>query len=401
MPMALEGIRVIDFTQLEFGPVGTTILGDYGADVIKIERIEGGDIQRNGGTSIRGLSANFLAFNRNKRSVAVDIRKQEGKQVIYDLVRVADVVAENFRPGVMDRLQLGYEHLEAINPRIIYASASGFGQTGPYRDRRGQDLAAQAMSGFASITGHRDDPPIVGGTWVADYVGAMNVAQGILIALLARERTGRGQCLETSLLNTAVALSPCEALEYLNTGIVPERGPRGSIHVGSPPTGAIYQAKDGYVAVNVVFMGGTNPLSAMCQVLEIEDLGTDPRFDAREKQLERYEELRDILAPAFLKKTVAEWVERFNEREIICAPVYTFKETFQDPQVLHNEMVVELPHPFGGTIKVVSSPLKLYDTPWQVRYGAPRLGAHTDEVLATIGYSQEKIAELRQNKAIG
>ena len=256
MALAYKGIRVIDFTQLEQGPSGTQVLADFGADVIKIERIDVGEIGRKAQPQVGGMSCHFLSLNRNKRSLSIDIRKPEGREIVYRLVRVADIVASNFRPKVMDRLGLGYEKLKEINPRIIWAAASGYGLSGPYEKRAGQDLLAQAMGGLIAMTGDRDGLPTVTGTWIADYLGGMLFAQGMMAALASREQTGRGQLVDSCLLNTVIVSHLQESTGVLNTDHRYPRPPRGGGHSGSGPLYAVYECKDGkYYAL----MGGFVP----------------------------------------------------------------------------------------------------------------------------------------------
>ncbi len=400
MTLALEGIKVLDFSQVESGPLCTQVLADYGAEVLKVERVGVGDSYRNFQLRLNGASAHFLALNRNKKSLAIDVQKPEGREIIRQLAREYDVVVENFRPGVMDRLGLGYDDLSAINPGIIFASISGFGQTGPYRDRKGQDIMAQALSGLTWMNGSRDDPPTLCGIPMADFACGAVLCQGILIALLARYRTGKGQRVETSLLNAMLFPQLQDLLVYMNTEKLPVRAPRGGSRPFNGPTSGVYQAKDGYVVVTIAFAQGNN-VSEMCRILGIEDLGIDPRFDTKQKTIDNFEELYELFAVEFRKKTVAEWVEIFEKADSLCAPAYNYEEVCRDPQVVHNEMIAEIDHPKGGKVKALGSPMKLYGTPWEIRSGPPELGAHTEETLLGLGYTPEQITALRAQKVVG
>jgi formyl-CoA transferase len=398
--LALEGLKVVDFSQVLAGPICTMILADHGADVIKIEPHGVGDRQRFSSIRIHDVGTVFLAANRNKRSLAIDLRQAEGKAIVMQLVKEADVLVENFRPGVMARLGMSYEDLRPLNPKLIYASATGFGRTGPYRNRKGQDIIAQALTGLAARTGAREDPPtLMGAISVADFTAAMVLCQGILMALLARGRTGEGQLVETNLLDGALYPQLVDVLTCQNTSLMKLRAPRGGSRPHAGPTAAVYQTKDGYVVVQTVFSG--NPVSAMCKILGLPDLTADPRFASDAKVLENFRALYDIFAAEMVKRPMAEWVDLFEKADSMCAPVQSLEEACRDPQIVHNEMIVEMDHPRGGKIKALGNPLKMHGTPWKLRSGPPELGAHTDEVLGELGYAAEQIAELRKKKVVG
>ncbi len=406
MSMAYEGIRIIDFTQMEQGPVGTQVLADYGAEVIKIERIDTGDIGRGDRPQVKGVSTFFAAYNRNKKSLSVDLKTPEGKEIICALVKVSDIVASNFRPGVMDRLGFGWEELSRINPRIICAYASGYGQSGPYKDRRGQDLAAQAMGGLMAMTGERDGPPTAAGSFVADFLGAMLFAQGMMAALAARERTGRGQVVDSCLLNTVVTLPIGEATSYLNTGQAYPRPHRGGCHPAFGPLYAAYQAKDGkWLVIVGSFVEGV--LRRVCAALQIEgDLPNDPRFQAGPEGwlhvgLGQEAELRAQLEKGFARFTRAEAIRRLEEQDILAAAVNEFSEVFSDPQVVHNQMIQEIDHPVVGRLKLVGYPVKLSETPATLRLPPPTVGQHNEEVLELLGYTEEQVRRFEQRGIIG
>jgi formyl-CoA transferase len=348
---------------------------------------------------LQGFDSLFLALNRNKKNLAVDLQRPEGKAIIMKLLREADVLVENFRPGVAERLGIGYEELRLVNPRLIYASMTGFGRTGPYRERKGQDSAAQALGGVAAMNGAREDPPTLVGIPVADFAAGMVLCQGILMALLARYRTGQGQRVETNLLDSVLFPQLVDLLAYMNTGQMGIRAPRGGSRPHAGPTSALYRVKDGYVVVQM--SRSAKPISVMCKVLGLPDLAVDPRFDTNDKVLQNYCEMRDIFAAELLKKTVAQWVELFDKADAICVPVQSYAEVCQDPQVLHNQMVVEMDHPRGGKIRALGNPLKMDATPWQLRFGPAGPGTHTDQILDGMGCSPEQIAALRKNGIVG
>lgn len=389
MTLALEGIRVLDFTQVEMGPVCTQVLGDFGADVIKVERKDVGDISRGKVFPVEGENPIYLSLNRNKRGLALDLKEQAAKEIIYQLIETTDVLVHNFRPDVMARLGFGYEELSKRNPRLIYASGSGFGPTGPYQHKGGQDILGQAMSGMMMTNAPRGGAPMKAGNPIADFTAGMLLVQAILLGIIARERTGRGQEVYTSLLDGMIASQLQEGTYWLNTG--------RSFNWGHLPLGGPYPTKDNYIAIIGAFR--PNPLGDLCAVLGIEDLTKDPRFSEREALIENGNTLREILNEAFRKKTTAEWLKDLEAIDYLCSPVYTIEEALQDPQVLHNQMVIEFDHP-QGKVKAVGSPVKLVDTPATVRHHPPLLGEHNDEILGELGYSGAQIADLRARGVI-
>jgi len=380
----LDGVVVLDFTQIEMGPCATQVLGDFGADVVKIERPGAGDLSRVHMKHASGESAIFWSLNRNKRSVALDMRSPLGREAIHRLARKADVLVHNFRPGVMERLGFGYPELSVINPRLIYAFGSGYGPTGPYRDKGGQDVLAQAMSGIASRRAEPDAPPEPSATPIADFTGGMLLTQAILLALLARERTGRGQVVHVSLLDGMLAMQLQEASAWLNLG--------QRLNWGSFPLSGTFRTVDGYVVMVGAFK--PNPLQDICRALGIEDLSADARYATHDAQVAHREELQQLWRQEFARRTTKQVVDALETVDILCAPVKDIEAALNDPQVAHNQMVVDMRDPEVGAIRTVGIPVKLEGTPGSVRRTPPRLGQHTNEVLAELGFSPEEIRTL-------
>jgi crotonobetainyl-CoA:carnitine CoA-transferase CaiB-like acyl-CoA transferase len=380
----LGGVTVLDFTQIELGPCATQVLGDFGADVIKIERPGAGDLAREHMRHASGESAIFWSLNRNKKSVAIDVRAPLGREAIYRLARKADVVVHNFRPGVMERLGFGPEALEAINPRLIYAFGSGYGPTGPYRDKGGQDVLAQAMSGIASRRSDPDGAPEPCATPIADFTAGMLLVQAILLALLARERTGRGQVVHVSLLDGMLAMQLQEASSWLNL--------EQRLNWGAFPLSGTFATLDGHVVMVGAFKA--NPLQEICRGLGIEDLSADPRYATHDAQVAHRDDLQARWRQEFGRRTTKQVIDALESVDILCAPVNTIDTALADPQVASNQMVVDMQHPDYGTIKVVGNPVKLEGTPSSMRLPPPRLGEHTHAVLAELGFTKDEIVAL-------
>ena len=391
--LPLDGIRVVDLTQAMVGPVASQMLGDFGADVIKIERPGAGDLSRwqVDTDPNRQNNAVFCSLNRNKRSIALDLRQATGQAVVYDLVRRSDVVVSNFRAGVMERLNLDYERLAAINPGIVYACGSGFGPSGPYAHKGGQDVLAQALSGVMARTPDPDQPLSIYATTICDYTAGMHLVQGILAALLGRQRTGRGQKVEVSLYDSMLAVQTQEAAEWLIEGT--------ELNWGAMPLSAVLETADGHIAIVGAFK--QNPLRDISSALGIEDLSQDPRFESLEQQKVHRNELRALLQEVLRTQSTAHWTARLEEQDILCAPVKTVAEALEDPQTRHNEMVAETEHPTLGRIWLVASPVHLSAAPFQIRHPPPRLGEHTETVLAELGYEQARIDALRADGVLG
>ncbi len=381
MAPALDGLRVLELTHVMAGPFCGQVLADMGADVIKVEPPGTGDSSRRS----MGTAA-FLAVNRNKRSVALDLKDDAHRAAFLRLADDADVVLENNRPGVTERLGVDYETLSARNPRLVYAAISGFGQTGPYAQRAGYDLIAQGLSGVMSVTGEPDGDPIKCGIPIGDLSAALFCAVGILSALAARERTGRGQLVDTSLFEGALALSIWETAELWATGRAP--GKLGSAHRLTAPYQAL-RTRDGHLTV----AGNTQPQwEKLCAVVGREDLTADPRFSTNDDRMANRPQLVAELEAALASDGTDAWVTRLEEAGIAAGPIHDYAEVFADPHTQAREMEVTMEHPEEGTVRGLGIPVKLSDTPGSVRRAAPLLGEHTEEVLREAGLAPEEIA---------
>ena len=373
-PLPLEGVRVLDFTQVMMGPCCTQMLGDYGADVIKIERVGAGDLSRwsVGEDPDGGNNPVFASLNRNKRSVALDLKSEADRQAALSLVETADVVVSNFRPGVMERMGFGYDDLRCLNRRIIYAVGTGFGLEGPYVHKGGQDVLAQAMSGAMH---RRADPALplsIYPTALADYSAGMHLVQGILLALLQREKTGEGQQVAVSLYNSMLAMQMQEAAMWMMRG--------RELNWAAMPLSGVFETTDGAIVMVGAFK--ENPLRDICHALGIDDLSTDPRYATLEQQTLHRAELQAIFRDGFACDTTAHWLARLDEVDILCAPVVTLEDALDDPQTACNRMIVELEPTAGGPVRLVASPIDMSAAPFAVRRAPPALGEHNDEVLA-------------------
>lgn len=394
--LPLSGIRVLDLTHVLAGPYCTQILGDLGAEVIKIERPGMGDQTRKMPPYfLREQSAYFLALNRNKKSLTLNLKAAEGKEIFSGLTKKSDVVVNNFTPGTMEKLGLGYETLKKINPRIVWASVTGYGQTGPYRERPSYDIIVQAMGGVMSYTGEPDGPPVRCGIPIGDLGGSVFAVIGILSALVSRSATGEGRMVDISMLDVQIALATYRAKYYFVAGEVPKAV--GTAHVSNVPLRA-YCTKDSYLVIEA-FMD--HFWRNLCRAMGMESLADDPRFDSRGKRLEHREELDRILEKAFLEKTTEEWLNLFYELEIPSGPINTLDKALRDPQVLARNMVVEIDSPHTGKVQDVGNPIKMSSVDQQEYLPPPLLGEHTEMILKDVlGYSSEKILDLRRRNII-
>ena len=373
---SLSHIKVLDLTSHLSGPYCAMILADHGADVVKIESPNGGDQLRKTPPFQDGESAPFMLWNRNKRSMVMDLKNAEDHKTVLKMIEVADVLIENFKPGTAKRLGIDYETVSAINSKLIYCSISGFGQTGPYSPRGGFDLIACGMSGLMSINGPPEGPPYRIPMPVSDVCGGMNGAIGILMALVARDQTGSGQHVDTSLFEAGISLGVYEAANVFATGQVPER--LGQAHRGSAPY-QLFATSDGYMTIGGAqdsFWRGT------CKILGCEHLLNDERFTSKADRVENNRPLVEELGKFFIQRTTKELREAFEAEGIPAGPVMDHVEVFNDPQTLHREMVVETEHSKLGKTKTIGVPVKLSDTPASIRKGAPLLGEHNQEVLS-------------------
>jgi len=390
MAPPLAGITVVDLTRVLAGPYCTMLLGDMGADVIKIERPDGGDDTRGFGPPyLNGESAMFLAINRNKQSLTLNLKHDEAKQILAKLIAGADVLVENFRPGTMANLGFDYAATRQLNPRLIYCSISGFGQTGPYASRGGYDTIAQAMSGIMSATGHPDMPPAKAGVPIADIGTGMFAAFGIVCAYIARQRTGEGQLVDTSLLETSIALSLVESATFLAGGELPV--PLGSTHRRNAPHGA-FRVKDGYIAITA---DSAHFWQRFCQIMDLETLLDDPRFKTNADRVANKQLLQEIIETVTATQVGSYWLEKLDNAEIPCGPVNSYAEVFNDPHVRARQMLMEVEHPVAGKVQMTGLNVKLSHTPGALRRPAPTLGQHTHQVLRTLGYQDEAIDQLK------
>ncbi len=387
----LKGLRVADFSQLVQGPSATQLLGDMGADIVKIEP-RAGEWSRGwsiGDTFVKGESLSYLAFNRAKRSITLDLKAPEGKEIARRIIKSSDVLIENFRPGVMDRLGLGYEALSAVQPGLIYCASSGWGQDGPYEDRPGQDLLAQSIAGVLMLNGTASDPPVPVGIGLADLTAGLHIVIGVLMALYERTNSGKGQRIDVNLLNSMMHHTTQELTLYLNTLREPQRSAAG---VGHPYVGApmgVYKTKDGYISIAMM------PVGKIASLVGIEGFeGNDSRNVTANR-----DEVKQKLEKGFVRKTTAELMDIFMEADIWAAPVNTFPQVEHDPQVVHNEILVEFEHPVAGKFRTVGPPIEFSRTESEIRR-PPMLGEHKDEILAELGFSSVEIAHFKDAKVV-
>ena len=390
--LPLSRFKVLDLTRVRSGPTCVKVLADWGADVIKIE-LPPKPGQDDGYTGSRD-SADFQNLHRNKRSITLNLKEEDGKSVFYKLVEDADVVVENYRPDVKNRLGIDYLSLKNINPSIILGSISGFGQDGPYARRPGVDQIAQGMGGFMSVTGLPGQGPVRAGTAIADLTCGMNCAMAILIALLQREETGEGQWVHTSLLESQIALMDFQMARYLIENDVPPQA--GNNHPKSTPTG-VFKTKDGHINIAA---GGQQMWTRLCDGLGAQPLFDNPDFKTAADRLSNRDKLNECLEVYTVNKTSSEWVELLNEKGVPCGPIYKVDETFADPQVKHLGIARSFDHAKRGKMTVVGQPFQLSSADPTIRKGTPECGEDTDAILSAAGFDSETITDFRKRGVI-
>jgi len=393
--LPLEGIRIVDLSAAMSGPYCTQLLADFGASVLKIEPPDTGDMLRDFGPPfVKGESYYFLLNNRNKRSMTLNLQTEKGKEIFYKLSSTADIVVENFRPSVKRKLKIDYDDLKTENPRLIYASISGFGQTGPYENRPGFDPIAQGMSGFASITGWKHTGPVRVGVAIGDSLGGIFATYGILLALIEREKSGKGQRVETSLLEGLVGLLGFQAAKYFGTNERPE--PQGNDHAMMSPYGT-FKTKDGYMNIAA---GNQAMWERLAKTLDLEHLIQDKKFLTVADRVINRSELTKLLEKKLAEKTSKEWETIFDKVGVANGPILYIDEVFQDPQVIHQQMLLEMVHPSVGKMKTLGFPVKLSRTPGRLELPPPLKGQHTEEVLKELGYQPQDIETMRKEGVI-
>jgi crotonobetainyl-CoA:carnitine CoA-transferase CaiB-like acyl-CoA transferase len=391
----LENVKIIDLSRILSGPYCTMTLADLGAEVIKVEAPSGDDTRKWGPPFVNGESAYFLSVNRNKKSIVLNLKTGEGREILLKLVKDADVVVENFRPGTLDRLGIGFETLKSVNPGIILASISGYGQTGPYSQKPGYDVIAQGFGGLTSVTGEPGKPPVKAGFSVADIGTGMWAVIGIQAALLARSRTGEGQWIDVSLVDTMISWHTYLAGNYFASGKNPE--PQGGAHPNIVPY-QLFESADGYFNIAV---GNENLWARFCTVIGMADLKDHPDYATNSDRVINRDKLVPLLQDVFHTKTTKEWVAELEAASIPCGPVLKFSEIFEDPHVLAREQVVEVQHPTAGKVKMTGIPIKLSGTPGEIKSAPPILGQDTREILSSLsGFTDAQIDALERGGVV-
>lgn len=394
MTYALDGVMVLDLSRVLAGPFCSMMLADMGADVLKVEEPEGGDESRTWPPFVAGEASGYLSMNRNKRDMTLNLKASEAQDILKTLVARADVLIENFRTGTMETFGLGYDALQAINPRLIYCAVSVFGRSGPYKDKAGYEALMQAFSGVMSLTGEPDGPPLRCGVSFLDLSTGMMAAYGVMNALFHRERTGQGQKVEVSLFETALSLISYHAVGYLLAGNLPQR--QGSGHPMIVPY-QVFQTEDGEM-----FIVGSNQRlwARLCQALRRDDLLQDPRFASNMERVQHRHILIPVLQREIQKYPTAVLHELLDKADVPCAPVNTLDKVLTDPQTKAREMVVDIPHPLIPDLKLLGLPFKLSESPGDIRLAPPLKGQHTQQVLIDLGYSAADIEALRERRVI-
>lgn len=391
MNKALSGVRVLDFSQVLAGPFCTMNLADFGAEVIKIEKPVTGDGSRIFGPFINDQSGYYILVNRGKKGITLDLKNPKSREIIYGMVTECDVVVENFKPGVMDKLGFSYDTLKAINPRLIYCSVSGFGQDSPYRNRASYDIVAQGMAGMMSITGYPDNPPARVGSSLGDVSAGLYAAFGIMTALYSREKTGKGQYVDVALMDSVFAFMETNVVRCTIGKILPNRV--GARHPLSAPFD-IYRCKDGLVIIAIA----SNPhFAKLCDMMGQPDLSRNPRFDSDPHRSDNDVELKAIIEKFLADYTVDEAMDMMMKRAIPCGPLQDVRQACNDPSILQREMLVEIDQPGAGKLQITGNPVKLSETPVDPKHPAPLLGQDTREVLHSFGYTDAQISEWKKD----
>jgi CoA:oxalate CoA-transferase len=393
--LPFDNLVVLDLTRVLAGPYAAMMLADYGADVIKIEAPETGDDSRAFGPFIGQESAYFMSLNRGKRSMTLNLKVPDAVALFKDMVGKADVLLENYRPGTMEKFGLGYDVLKQLNPRLIYASCSGFGQTGPYMKQPAYDVIVQGMGGLMSITGHEGGEPTKAGASIGDIAAGLFTMIGVATALYARDRTGHGQMVDVAMLDCQVAILENAIARYVTSGVVPV--PVGNRHSSITPFDA-FKAQDGYV---IIAVGNDKLWSGFCRLVGRPELADDERFQTNNARTRNQQQLKSILNQIFLSSTVEHWIKALNGAGIPCGPINTVAQLLRDPQIEAREMLVDIEHPVAGRLRMPGLPIKFSETPGEVSRPAPLLGQHTSEILAELlGLDAERVAALRTSHAI-
>jgi len=397
MSRPLDGFRVLDLSRVLSGPYCTMLLADMGAEVIKIEMPGEGDLTRGKGdpeSEKRGGQPVFFDLNRNKKSLTLNLKPQAGKEIFKRLVQSADILMENYRPDVMDRLELGYRVLQSINPALIYCGISGFGKTGPYSLWPAYDQIAQGMSGLMSVTGDQGSSPMRVGVSIADAIAGVFAACSILLALVHRQRTGRGQEVNVNLLDGLISMLTARASNFLESGnLIPPVG--NHLHDLGPA--GTFETQDGHLNITA---WPDDTFRRLCAALELGELWTHVRFATPRERAQHREALTEILNAQLRLHSTAHWIETLHRQGVPCGPILTLAQVFQDPQVLSNRMLVKQDHPLAGPRRLLGVPIKLGETPGEIRTPAPALGQHTQELLAALGYPAPLLTQLRQDGVI-
>ncbi len=387
----LEGIKVVDLSRFIAGPYCTMKLGDMGAEVIKVETPGKGDDSRAlGPPFVGGEAAYYLAFNRNKKSITLNLREEKGREILRQLIKDADVLVENYRIGVTEKMGFTYEDVKKIKEDIIYCSITGYGHNSPYKEKPSFDVMIQGEAGLMSITGFPDGPPQRVGVAIADLLGGFHAVEGILLALIARSKTGKGQFIDVSLMDSIISILTYQAGNYFATGQAPQRV--GNRHPMITPYEA-FETKDGYV---IFAVGNQRLWEKFVKALGREDLNKDPRFSTMADRNRHPAELKEILEQITRQKTTEEWVAIMEGAGVPCGRIRTLDQVLTDPHIEAREMVVEKEHPTAGSVKIIGVPIKLSLTPGEIAKAPPTLGQHTDEILASLGYANAQIASLRE-----